>query len=86
MVYDPNTSLIVAASSRQSRFASYDDDGNIVWEPDGESYARCLLDAPMNHMFPSSQRVVPLLRLLSYRASHARCVGHSGWVSTVRDQ
>ncbi|KAH9830080.1 CPSF A subunit region-domain-containing protein [Rhodofomes roseus] len=34
VVYDPNTSLIVAASSRQSRFASYDDDGNIVWEPD----------------------------------------------------
>ncbi|KZT66632.1 hypothetical protein DAEQUDRAFT_714689 [Daedalea quercina L-15889] len=34
VVYDPTTSLIVAASSRQSRFASYDDDGNIVWEPD----------------------------------------------------
>ncbi|KAI0731786.1 CPSF A subunit region-domain-containing protein [Fomitopsis betulina] len=34
VVYDSNTSLIVAASSRQSRFASYDDDGNIVWEPD----------------------------------------------------
>lgn len=37
VVYDPNTSLIVAASSRQSQFASYDDDGNIVWEPDGGS-------------------------------------------------
>ncbi|CCL98048.1 uncharacterized protein FIBRA_00042 [Fibroporia radiculosa] len=34
VVYDPSTSLIVAASSQQSKFASYDEDGNIVWEPD----------------------------------------------------
>ena len=25
----------MAASSLQARFASYDEDGNIVWEPDG---------------------------------------------------
>lgn len=74
MVYDSNTSLIVAASSRQSRFASYDDDGNIVWEPDGESYARFLLNActqTTDHTFLSSKRVIPLLRLLDYRAPHA---------------
>ncbi|KAH9943547.1 CPSF A subunit region-domain-containing protein [Amylocystis lapponica] len=34
VVYDPSTSLIVAASSLQSKFASYDEDGNVVWEPD----------------------------------------------------
>ncbi|EMD34631.1 hypothetical protein CERSUDRAFT_116804 [Gelatoporia subvermispora B] len=37
VVYDPSTSLIVAASSSQSRFASYDEDGNIVWEPDASN-------------------------------------------------
>lgn len=35
VVYDPSTSLIAATSSLQSKFASYDEDGNIVWEPDG---------------------------------------------------
>ncbi|KZT07933.1 uncharacterized protein LAESUDRAFT_724410 [Laetiporus sulphureus 93-53] len=34
VIFDSSTSLIVAAASRQSKFASYDDDGNIVWEPD----------------------------------------------------
>ncbi|KAI0777316.1 CPSF A subunit region-domain-containing protein [Trametes elegans] len=34
VVFDASTSLIVAASSFQNRFASYDEDGNIVWEPD----------------------------------------------------
>lgn len=35
IVFDASTSLIVATSSRSSKFASYDEDGNIVWEPDG---------------------------------------------------
>lgn len=35
VVYDSSTSLVVAASSQLSKFASYDEDGNIVWEPDG---------------------------------------------------
>ncbi|KAL6307058.1 CPSF A subunit region-domain-containing protein [Sparassis latifolia] len=34
VVYDASTSLLVAASSLQNKFASYDEDGNIVWEPD----------------------------------------------------
>lgn len=34
-MFEQSTSLIVAASSLQARFASYDEDGNIVWEPDG---------------------------------------------------
>ncbi|KAG1848301.1 CPSF A subunit region-domain-containing protein [Suillus subalutaceus] len=35
IVFEPSASLIVAASSLQARFASYDEDGNIIWEPDG---------------------------------------------------
>ncbi|KAG2030510.1 CPSF A subunit region-domain-containing protein [Suillus americanus] len=35
IVFEPSASLIVAASSLQARFASYDGDGNIIWEPDG---------------------------------------------------
>ncbi|KAI0938339.1 hypothetical protein AcW1_001910 [Taiwanofungus camphoratus] len=43
VVYDPSTSLIAATSSLQSKFASYDEDGNIVWEPDASniSYPSC---------------------------------------------
>ena len=36
IVFDPSTSLIVAASSLQARFASFDEDGNRIWEPDGK--------------------------------------------------
>ncbi|KAH7882293.1 CPSF A subunit region-domain-containing protein [Phlebopus sp. FC_14] len=35
VIFEPSTFLVVAASSLQARFASYDEDGNIVWEPDG---------------------------------------------------
>ncbi|KAF9448151.1 hypothetical protein P691DRAFT_801258 [Macrolepiota fuliginosa MF-IS2] len=34
VVFDPSTSLIVAASSLQARFTSFDEDGNRMWEPD----------------------------------------------------
>nr|VWP00056.1 Amidohydrolase family protein [Ganoderma boninense] len=34
IVFDPSTSLIVAAASFMNRFASYDEDGNVVWVPD----------------------------------------------------
>lgn len=36
VVYESTSSLLVAATSQQARFASYDDDGNIVWEPDSK--------------------------------------------------
>ena len=35
ILFDPFTSLIVAASSLQAKFTSYDEDGNRVWEPEG---------------------------------------------------
>ncbi|KXN84455.1 Protein CFT1 [Leucoagaricus sp. SymC.cos] len=34
VLFDPSTSLIVAASSLQARFISFDEDGNKLWEPD----------------------------------------------------
>jgi cleavage and polyadenylation specificity factor subunit 1 len=36
VVYEPSTSLIVAAAALQAPFASYDEDANIMWEPDGQ--------------------------------------------------
>ncbi|EPQ53745.1 hypothetical protein GLOTRDRAFT_107026 [Gloeophyllum trabeum ATCC 11539] len=43
IVYDSSTSLLVAASVRQAKFTSYDDDGNCLWEPDATnvSYPTC---------------------------------------------
>lgn len=35
VVFDPSTSLIVAASSLQAKFAAFDEEGCRVWEPDG---------------------------------------------------
>lgn len=37
IVFEPSTSLLVASSVTLNKFASYDDDGNILWEPDGEA-------------------------------------------------
>lgn len=34
VAYDTSTSLLVAASSVEASFTSYDEDGNVVWEPD----------------------------------------------------
>lgn len=35
ILFEPSTSLIVAASSLRAQFASFDEDGNKIWEPDG---------------------------------------------------
>lgn len=35
VIFEPSTSLIVAASTLQAEFAAFDEDGNRVWEPDG---------------------------------------------------
>ncbi|KAF8555471.1 hypothetical protein OG21DRAFT_1496241 [Imleria badia] len=43
VVFEPSASLIVAASTLQARFASYDEDSNMLWEPDGAgvSFPQC---------------------------------------------
>ncbi|TFK39321.1 CPSF A subunit region-domain-containing protein [Crucibulum laeve] len=42
IVFDPSTSLIVAASSLQAKFTSFDEDGNRIWEPDGKCFYSAL--------------------------------------------
>ncbi|KAJ7164986.1 CPSF A subunit region-domain-containing protein [Mycena filopes] len=44
VAFDPSTSLIVAASSLQAAFASFDEDGNRMWEPDAPNVADPLCD------------------------------------------
>ncbi|KAH9477356.1 Protein CFT1 [Psilocybe cubensis] len=44
VLFDPSTSLIVAASSLQAKFTSYDEDGNRIWEPDAPNIADPLCD------------------------------------------
>ncbi|KAG8216364.1 CPSF A subunit region-domain-containing protein [Butyriboletus roseoflavus] len=43
IVFEPSASLIVAASTLPARFASYDEDNNMLWEPDGTgvSFPQC---------------------------------------------
>lgn len=43
IVFEPSTSLLVASSVALNKFASYDDDGNSLWEPDAPdvSYPYC---------------------------------------------
>ena len=43
ILFDPFTSLIVAASSLQAKFTSYDEDGNRIWEPEGLFISSCKL-------------------------------------------
>ncbi|KAF8191243.1 CPSF A subunit region-domain-containing protein [Pholiota molesta] len=44
VLFDPSTSLIVAASSLQAKFTSYDEDGNRIWEPDAPNIADPVTD------------------------------------------
>jgi cleavage and polyadenylation specificity factor subunit 1 len=45
VVFEPTSSLLVAASVVQAQFSSYDEEGNEMWAPDGGFhliYALCL--------------------------------------------
>ncbi|KAH0581631.1 hypothetical protein H2248_011332 [Termitomyces sp. 'cryptogamus'] len=44
LIFDASTHLIVAASSLQARFASFDEDGNKVWEPETSNISDPLCD------------------------------------------
>jgi len=43
VVFEPSTALIVAASTIKTKFASFDEDGNRLWEPDGMWLSSLLL-------------------------------------------
>lgn len=36
IAFDPSTNLILAASNSRCEYILFDDEGNSVWEPDGE--------------------------------------------------
>lgn len=38
VIFEPSTSLLVAASTLQSEFAAFDEDGDRLWEPDGNVF------------------------------------------------
>ncbi|KAG5641144.1 hypothetical protein DXG03_005895 [Asterophora parasitica] len=44
VIFEPSTSLIVAASSLQARFASFDEDANRMWESDAPNISDPLCD------------------------------------------
>ncbi|KIM69381.1 hypothetical protein SCLCIDRAFT_1207782 [Scleroderma citrinum Foug A] len=44
VVFETNSLLIVAAASLQAQFASYDEDNNLIWEPDGVGISLPLCD------------------------------------------
>lgn len=43
IVFEPTTSLLVAASLVQAQFSSYDEEGTEMWTPDGMLYLTCLV-------------------------------------------
>jgi cleavage and polyadenylation specificity factor subunit 1 len=43
IVFEPTTSLLVAASLVQAQFSSYDEEGTEMWTPDGRFYLTCLV-------------------------------------------
>ncbi|KAF8816784.1 hypothetical protein BYT27DRAFT_7181242 [Phlegmacium glaucopus] len=44
ILFDPSTFLIVAASSLQAKFTSYDEDGNRVWDPEAPNISEPVCD------------------------------------------
>ena len=58
VIFEATTSLIVAASSLQARFASFDEDGNKLWEPDGEVRHHRVIAHKFNRIF-SGQYIGP---------------------------
>ncbi|THH20311.1 hypothetical protein EW146_g1016 [Bondarzewia mesenterica] len=44
ILFDPSTCLIIAASSLQARFTSFDEEGNQIWEPDAANVSYPMSD------------------------------------------
>ena len=47
VVFETSSLLIVAASSLEAQFTSYDEDNNVIWEPDGAYRTPPLLRPPL---------------------------------------
>lgn len=79
VVFEPTTTLLVAASSLQSAFTSYDEDRNVVWEPDGKLHSRSCGQCPDGKQ-TRTERVPSYLRDLDARTHIARYMDDYGWV------
>ena len=79
VVYEPSTSLIVAASVLKAKFASYDEDGNNVWEPDGENELWQPLCISLIVAY-STERFLSHMWLFNAGSHLTRCLGNYGWV------
>ena len=75
VLFDPSTSLIVAASSLQAKFASYDEDGNCVWEPDGEFFL------PSFFLFPADLYIAPNVADPTCECSTLELISPDYWVT-----
>ena len=89
IVYDVSTALVVAASSFMNRFASYDEDGKIVWEPDSAClYSVAILSkrcgAPDHAIFrlPLQVRISPIPTARPRRSSSFHPMDGSRWTGT----
>ena len=77
VLFDPSTGLIVAGSSLKAKFASYEEDGNRIWEPDctkHDSYSYPFLT------FSSIKYNGSYYGLLDFGAGLTRPLDHIGWV------
>ena len=81
IVFDASTQLLVAASSFMNRFASYDEDGNIVWEPDSQ----CLYSRYLVYVRPSltavSSFIGPNISYPYCETSTLELVSPDGWIT-----
>lgn len=67
VVFEPSTALIVAASVIQAKFASFDEDGNRLWEPDGVWLFPSFVHLSFNwiHVFSNPFHFIQLTTYLS---------------------
>jgi hypothetical protein len=82
VLFDPSTDLIVAGSSSNAKFASYDEDGNQIWEPNGAECPQLLTSS--SHVFRSAEYHRTCHGLLNLGVNITRPVDHIGWVRHTR--
>lgn len=76
--FDTSTSLIVAAATLQARFASYNEDSQKIWEPDGE---RIFLLGHSWMQTDSCSSSAPDIRDASIDCSALELVSPDGWAT-----
>lgn len=79
VIFEPSTSLIVAASSLKATFASFDEEGNKIWEPDGEYHLILISDILSNPLY-SAECLQSIVRVLNNRSDFSGSLGHYGRV------